>query len=215
MAKLIFDEAYVLDFQLKNIFAAAKIEAGNFSPHYSRTEIIGMVLRVVGSMNHIADQLKVDVKIENSLPSNELTHHFAYTDAEKLELTLINLCNNAIRFAKPGTVVTVYVSKPDDNHILFTIQNFGKVLTPVEMSEMFDRFKRLEENINSINPGQGLGLSVAKAYSQIIDGEISVESTGEKGNIFSLYLKTQMPTGNENTTEPDGYELFTDDEELF
>ena len=215
MAKLIYDEAYVLDFQLKNIFAAAKIEAGNLSSHISRTEIRGMINRVISSMEHLAEQQKVNIKVVNLLRLNEKGYCFINTDAEKLELTLTNLCNNAIRFSKPGFDVTVTVESLTDDKIRFAVQNFGKLLNKKEMQEMFDRFKRLEENINSINPGQGLGLSVANAYAQVLHSEIKVESTEEDGNRFAMEVKSHDIEGGENITEPDGYELFTEDEELF
>ena len=174
-----------------------------------------MISRVVGSMMHVAEQQKVEVKVNNHFPADAHGQFFIYVDAEKLELILTNLCNNAMRFGKPGFPINITTTLNESEQVVFTFQNFGKLLSESERQEMFDRFKRLEENINSINPGQGLGLSVAKAYSQILEGEISVESTQETGNVFTLSLRSRLPQGNENVTESDGYELFTEEEELF
>lgn len=215
MAKLIYDESYVLDFQLKNVFAAAKIEAGNIAPHFSKTEITGMLKRVAGSVEHLAQKISVGIELINNLPINDSKEYYLHIDAEKLETVLVNLCNNAIKFAKPGTSVFIGANVSSDEIIEFSFTNFGKTLSDEEMSEMFDRFKRLEENINSINPGQGLGLSVAKAYAQILDGEMTVTSTEKEGNTFTLKLTIQDLTGEDSVTESDGYELFTEDEELF
>ncbi len=214
MAKLIYDEAYVLDFQLKNVFAAAKIEAGNISPHFSKAEINGMLKRVIGSVEHLAEKQKVRLTLNNELPADGDGNSFLYTDAEKLESIFINLCNNAIKFSDPGTEAIISVI-PSEEYVDFSFHNKGKSLAEEERKEMFDRFKRLEDDINSINPGQGLGLSVAKAYAQILDSDILVESTPSEGNTFTLRLAIKAMEESDSVTDSDGYELFSEDEELF
>lgn len=215
MATLIYDEAYVLDFQLKNVFAAAKIEAGSIFPHYSRTEISGMLKRVVSSVEHLGDKLKVGIELSNELENDENGNCYIFTDAEKLEAIFVNLCNNAIKFSDPGQDVIISAKLIDDDHVDFSFHNIGKSLSVTERQEMFDRFKRLEDNINSINPGQGLGLSVAKAYAQILESDILVDSDPEKGNTFTVRLLLKPMEEGDSVTEADGYELFSEDEELF
>ena len=78
---------------------------------------------------------------------------------------------------------------------------------------IFDRFKRLDSGINSLNRGHGLGLSINKALLDLLEGKIDVESEIGKGSTFTI----SIPESNEDVDSfaTDGSELFFGDEETF
>jgi len=215
LAKLIFVEAFQLDFQLKNIFAAAEIEAGRVFPQLANVDVKHII---EGIMADFANDLKskrltyeitLDVELDD-----EQTFYFT-TDSEKLRLILANLINNSIKFSK-GANIEVNIGYQDKN-LIVSVKDYGIGISEHNQQIIFDRFTRLDTGINSINRGHGLGLSVVKAFLQLFDGDIKIESKKGKGSTFTIIIPE--PEGNNDVTDFsfEGNEVFfgDGDDELF
>ena len=173
MAGLIFEEAFHLDFQLQNIFSAAQIEAGKddlkITP-FSLTEL-GDYLQ-----GYFKDQLqkkKIQLAIKYTNQSG-LTEDFKFrSDREKLGLIVKNLISNSIKFS--FEVSTIHVEFNFENRVLSVeVSDYGKGIHPEDRKIIFDRFKQLDEKINSINTGHGLGLSIILAYVDMLGGKVNL-----------------------------------------
>lgn len=200
MADLIHSEAFDLDFQLRNIFAAAKIESGENS-----LELVE--LKIHDFINEIFDSLRL--KAEKNELHCEFTHSFTFDtftiDADKLRMILINLIMNAITFSTRKNKIAVH-AELNDNGFLFKINNQGKIISEEDAKIIFDRFVKLDNNINSLNLGHGLGLSIIKDYLDLLNGHIYLESNKKEGTTFSISLP---PFEKKDET------LFMEDENLF
>jgi len=213
MAKLIFVEAHNLDFQLKNIFAAAEIEAGNIYPQISRINIINLIEGVV-------------LDFEKDLKSKRLTFElvdntgfekddFIYkSDPEKLKLILSNLISNAIKFSKGAKIiVTVWL---EDGILVISVKDFGIGISQRNKEIIFDRFTRIDTGINSLNRGHGLGLSVVKAFLELFGGDIVIESKVGEGSLFTVKIPEPEDIVDDDGFSIDGGEVFfVDGAELF
>ncbi len=73
-------------------------------------------------------------------------------------------------------------------------------------SEIFDRFKRLDDTVNSVKGGHGLGLSIVNSYLELLDGEIDINN--DMGTRIHLIIPLSKFEDNEDD------DLFSD-EELF
>lgn len=171
MAELIFDEAFHLDFQLKNIFAAAIIEAGN-----DELKISGFILKDILQqiLQYFSKQLqdkKLAIKVDfENCPDKK--GDFVFTsDCEKFEMILKNLINNSIKFNPEDSAIEL-VFCYSNNTLSIEISDHGKGIQPEDRKAIFDRFKQLDERINSINTGHGLGLSIVKAYTDLLGGDL-------------------------------------------
>lgn len=182
-AMLIHDEAFFLDFQLKNIFAAAELEAGETFPQIYSVNIMSTVKNLIDSYqnNLTAKKLKVDVI---SSVQNDFTFK---SDPGKLGLIYSNLLNNAILFSKEDSVIQINLTFEYDS-MIFTIKDQGIGIDEDKLRIIFDRFKRLDNTINTQSSGYGLGLSVAKALTDMLDGTISVESKLGEGSMFTVMI---------------------------
>ena len=200
MADLIHSEAFDLDFQLRNIFAAAKIESGENS-----LELVD--LKIHDFINEIFDSLRL--KAEKNELQCELTHLFKFDyftiDADKLRIILINLIMNAITFSTKKNKIAVRAELNDDG-FLFKINNQGKIISEEDGKIIFNRFIKLDNHINSLNKGHGLGLSIIKDYLDLLNGHIQLESNEKEGTTFSITLP---PYEKKDET------LFMEDEDLF
>lgn len=173
MAELIFEEAFHLDFQLKNIFAAALIEAGNDELKISTFNFKDFIEHIV---QYFSKQLqKKNLRISLGVANcPEYYENFSFTsDKEKLELILKNLISNSIKFSPEDSAIDLEFCY--GNGILsLEVSDHGKGIHSEDRKVIFDRFKQLDEKINSINSGHGLGLSIVMAYTDLFGGKLSL-----------------------------------------
>lgn len=180
MAGLIHQEAFQLDFQLKNIFAAAMIESGLDDLMPVSVNLIDLVRQAIRFFDCETErkQLEIDLTIESH--DQKLLKAFV-TDEPKLELIVKNLLSNAIKFSPQKGKIQVLAGMKNQKFIL-KICDFGKGIPQEEYKIIFNRFKQLDQSIHSFNTGQGLGLSVVKAYLLAFNGNIELENP-EKGGL--------------------------------
>ncbi len=213
MAKLIFVEAHNLDFQLKNIFAAAEIEAGSIYPQISRINIINLIEGVVLDFEKDLKSKRLTFELINNTKFEK--DDFTYkSDPEKLKLILSNLISNAIKFSKGAKIiVTVWL---EDGILAMSVKDFGIGISQRNKEIIFDRFTRIDTGINSLNRGHGLGLSVVKALLELFGGDIAIESKVGDGSLFTVKIPETDDIVDEDGFSIDGGEVFfVDGAELF
>lgn len=116
-------------------------------------------------------------------------------DAQKIERVLANLLDNAIRHTPPGGVVHVGAATVDDD-VLVEVSDTGEGVREDELSRVFGRFYRGEQDRRRHAGSAGLGLSIAKEFVEAHGGDIGIESTvGEGTRVwFTLpYEKDRRP----------------------
>ncbi len=212
MSKMIYAEAFELDFQLKNIFAAAKIEAGDSHPEILRVNIIELIENVIFTFKHRADEKQIKVKLINEIECDESEKKYFNTDPLKFQLILSNLLSNAIEYSSAANKVEV-ITKCDNNKLMLIVKDYGIGIDEVDQRIIFDRFKRLDTSINSINRGHGLGLSVTKSLVDILEGEIHLHSQKTQGSVFTVTLPEKEVSPEMEDFTDGGDEFFFDDDD--
>lgn len=187
MADMIYSEAFDLDFQLKNIFAAAHIEAGDCQPAFTQTDIVQLVNNVIATYKYKAEQKQLTIDFKVEFDSDMSTSNLFVTDAEKLQLVLSNVLSNSVKFSNASSLVEVRVERESDELVII-IKDHGIGINKEKMASIFNRFERIETNINSVNQGSGLGLSVAKTYVDSMNGTIEVASETDCGTMVTIKL---------------------------
>ena len=209
MVALIYSEAFILEFQLKNLFTAAKIEAGIETIHPVKLDVknfienIDEIFKVESRKNNIIINYKYNKKSDKQ--------HFI-TDQEILKIILTNIIQNAIKFSKENSEIKI-TCEHDDKYLTFKIQDEGIGIPKEKFEVIFDRFERLNNNINSINHGQGIGLSVSVSLLDMLGGEISLSSKENVGSEFTIKIP-ELQDIVDNISISDG-ELFFNDGETF
>jgi signal transduction histidine kinase len=118
-------------------------------------------------------------------PNTEETTLFT-SDREKLDLILKNLISNSIKYSSEDSVIEVkYFLSTETLHL--EVSDQGKGIAPEDRKIIFDRFKQLDEKINSINTGHGLGLSIVQAYAEMLGGRVRLNDNYDGGtNVMVL-----------------------------
>jgi len=203
-SQLIYTEAFELDFQLKNIFAAAKIEAGDTEPEFRLFNLQDLCDDVVRVFENKLENKQIQIEKRFELAKDGIEKRGFVTDPFKLELILANLINNAIEYSPSCSKIEMSVWYEDYN-LIIEVKDHGIGIETIDQKIIFDRFKKLDSSINSINKGHGLGLSIVKAFLDLINGQIFIQSKKTVGSIFTIIL----PEQRENMD--DGFLLSGDD----
>jgi len=200
LMSLIHTEMFHLDFQLKNIFAAAKIEAGVSQPEYVLASLRDVVNDAFEVFSIEAENRKIELKVE----IEDGVERFV-TDAKKIVHILTNLISNSIKFSPDQSVIKV-VASVENSNLHLSVVDEGIGISKASQKQIFDRFKRLEEDINSVSRGHGLGLSVVKSFIEILGGSINLESSVNEGTKVNLLI----PESNESVST-----VYDEDDFLF
>ncbi|MFW5657941.1 MAG: sensor histidine kinase [Bacteroidota bacterium] len=212
MVALIHSEAFNLDFQLRNIFVAAKIEAGEIYPEIMSVDLKALIKSVVESFRVEAQKKLVTIDHEfNCIPNKDDKFYFK-TDPEKIKLILANLLSNAVKFSLPKNKVEIKAESAGE-HVILMVRDYGTGITFENQKIIFDRFRRLDSGINSMNRGHGLGLSINKALLDLLEGTIEIESKENEGTTFTIKVPNAV-IGTKGFSA-DGNEFLFDEDEVF
>ena len=213
MVALIHSEAFNLDFQLRNIFVAAKIEAGEVVPNIAKVSIKTLVQSIIESFNLVARKMVIDIEFQYDIEYGFGKNFFFKTDSEKLKLILSNLLNNALKYSYKDSKVIIKVWI-DEDILSISVQDYGTGISEKNQKIIFERFRRLDSGINSINRGHGLGLSITKALLDVLDGNIEINSVKGEGSTFSIRIPEAKSIVD--GFSGDGNDIFfDDDDEIF
>lgn len=98
---------------------------------------------------------------------------------------IYNLCDNAIKYNRPGGRVELHVEDRDGESIL-TVSDTGIGIPQEHLSRVFERFYRVDKSHSKEVGGTGLGLSIVKHIAQLHDAQIEVESAPGEGTAIRI-----------------------------
>lgn len=111
-----------------------------------------------------------------------------------LDEMIFNLCDNALKYNRPGGSVTVQVTNTD-GHAVLTVTDTGIGIPAAEQSRVFERFYRVDKARSKSIGGTGLGLSIVKHGAIYHNAEIKLKSTLGQGTCITI----SVPKTNEKT----------------
>lgn len=125
----------------------------------------------------------VTFRLQISLADDEA---FVVTDSTKLTQILTNLVGNALKFTQEGFVNFGYTLK--DNFLEFYVEDSGIGISSDMHADIFKRFRQVESTSARKYGGSGLGLSISKAFVEMLGGNIWLSSEVGKGSVFYFTL---------------------------
>lgn len=122
--------------------------------------------------------INFSVNIPEDLPTVDV-------DPDRIVQVLLNILGNALRFTKPGGMITLSAGLENDN-VVFSIKDTGAGIAADELDNVFERFYRSDQSRSRSGGGAGLGLAIAKSLVEAHGGRIWVESKINEGSNFSF-----------------------------
>jgi len=162
---------------LNDFLSLGKLEEGKVNVVSSEVNVVKLINQVI---EELAGLLKPGQTFENQIKDKTLV---IYTDARVLKNILFNLLSNAVKYSKDKIVCRVVV---ENGHLEFQVKDNGLGIPKEEQKYMFDRFFRAS-NVETIQ-GTGLGLNIAKRYTELLNGTIHFESKENEGTTFFVKM---------------------------
>lgn len=208
LSSIINREAFSLDFQMRNIFAAAEIEAGEIAPHATRLNITELIRQQFVYFKQKSAHHEVVLTY-----SHQDGDQFFTSDAYFVQMVIMNLLSNAITFSNPGGKVTV-ASEIRNQHLSIVIHDSGKGIQQGDFKHIFERFHQLESGTTKRHQGHGLGLAVVKDMVDALRGELDFQSVEGESTTVTVTLPV-LSEGNSPEGLSSGNEVLFSDVELF
>lgn len=185
---------------INEILDLSMIESGRYSLSNEPVELIFLVEEIISLLQPLADKNQISLIFEHP-DQDTLT---TVTDRTRLKQILINLISNAIKYNRNQGTVTIKIEQADQL-IQFHVTDTGFGIPEDQLTNIFNPFLRLPDASNAIE-GTGIGLTVVKQLSNLVKGNIYVESTLDKGSHFWLELPF-----TEKRDDPEDSTLIHDD----
>lgn len=110
------------------------------------------------------------------------------SDSKALQLVLVNLLDNAVKYSEPGSPVRISLES-QGNRIQIAVRDHGIGIAEDQQKRIFQRFYRSGNELTRTRPGTGLGLYIVKETIRRLGGRIRVTSPGEgQGSTFWITL---------------------------
>ena len=159
-----------------NLLTESRIE-GDRSSSVSVFDVTALMREVAGDFHLDGDRIHVEV-----VPGTE-----AQCDRTKVADILVNLLDNALKYSRPGTPVTLAASVAGDT-LSLRVRDEGPGIEPGDIPRIFDRFYQTDQSSTRAHGGVGLGLHIVKGLVESMDGRVTVESERGSGSVFSAII---------------------------
>jgi PAS domain S-box-containing protein len=170
---------------INDVLDLSKIEAGKMELYLETFEIATMVKDVANTAG--ATLGRNNNRFELHLPPDFGNMH---ADLTKVRQCLLNILSNAAKFTKDGLVALNVSEELRDGtpFILFQVSDTGIGIGPERREDLFEPFTQANAGTTRNFGGTGLGLSLARHFSRLMEGDLTFESEPGKGSVFSIHL---------------------------
>ena len=108
-------------------------------------------------------------------------------DNDRIEQVFVNLIENAIKYSKGESPITIY-HEIQDNMLIVSVQNDYEIIPREKLRMLFDKFTRMDDKTTRTTRGTGLGLYIVKGLVEAMGGEIRLYSNEETGFTVKVYM---------------------------
>ncbi len=178
---------------INDIIDISKIEAGDvriIPEYFSVKDFILEIYQQFSGEKNIMNKEQVQFRLKVDRNQEPII----FTDRSRLKQVFNNLIQNAFKFTYEGFVEIGY-ELTSESHVRFSIKDTGIGIPEDKQDIIFERFRQVDESINSQYGGTGLGLAISKNLAVLLGGTISVQSKPGHGSNFYVDMPLNAITG--------------------
>ncbi len=171
---------------VSDVIEISQLRTSRIKLNYTQTCVDTLIGKVLDPYQKAALRKNITLKYNSTLsPDQEIM-----TDHSKLEKILIHLVDNAVKFTYGPGLVEI-ASTTQDRRIRISITDTG-IGIPEDMQRViFEPFRQIETDMTKTFGGNGLGLSLAKAYTELLNGRLILSSSPGVGTTVEIELPTE------------------------
>lgn len=167
---------------INQILDFRKYENNKLSLHLSEIDLGKAIEDWSGSFHELARKRGMKLTVSAADDYQDTT---VAVDAEKIERVFFNLISNAFKYTPDGGEIDVRYGISSDGMFTVSVADTGEGISERDLGNIFDRFYQVDR----VHPnGSGIGLSLCKAFAELHGGKITVDSTLNKGSVFTVYI---------------------------
>ncbi len=175
---------------INDVLDLSKIESGKMEVFAEAFDTADVVREVAGTVRSLVDKKgnSLTLDVGDALGS-------MHTDVTKLRQILLNLLSNAAKFTEGGTITltaTRIGGAGPEAWLAFRVSDTGLGMSEQQLGRLFLRFSQADASTTRKFGGTGLGLSLTKAFSLMLGGDIAVESAPGLGSTFTVMLPATL-----------------------
>lgn len=168
---------------IDDIIEISKLETKQVKPIYEEVNLNSLLLELFSIFELKAKEMNLSLHLIKGLSDHD---SMIYTDKTKLLKVLNNLVENALKFTHQGEVEIGY--RLNNGQLRIWVKDSGIGVPAENQKIIFERFSQAEKNTSKVYGGLGLGLSIAKENTNLLGGEITIESELNKGATFNVII---------------------------
>ena len=183
---------------INDLMDISKIDAREVKLQITETSANKLLREVEAFFKPAAKKKGVELRCTMALSDND---SFMTTDCLKLNQIITNLIQNALKFTTKGSIDFGYNKKKAG--LEFFVIDTGRGIPADKKEKIFERFQQVDNSLTRAHEGAGLGLSISKAYVEMLGGTIHVESKEGVGSTFTFthpykQIKKQQAQSNKD-----------------
>jgi PAS domain S-box-containing protein len=168
---------------IDDVLEISTLETTQIEPKIKEVSLNDLLVAIFSVFDTKAKKDKISFHLKKGL-SDEMS--IFLTDRARLNKIISNLLENAFKYTNDGYIEIGYVKK--GNFIEIYVKDTGSGICPDKFDKIFETFSQEESGLTRKTGGLGLGLSIAKANVELIDGKISLESNKGHGTTFYITI---------------------------
>jgi len=174
---------------INNILDFSKIEAGRMELEAIDFDLHALVAEAVELLSEDAGKkgLELGFEIGEGVPASFVG------DPGRLRQVMVNLLANAVKFTPQGSVHLAVSPGEDPLQVRISVADTGIGITPEQQGRIFEQFSQGDESITRRYGGTGLGLVIARQLTELMGGELSLESEPGLGSTFCFTARLEPP----------------------
>ncbi len=170
---------------VEQLISYRKAETGHLELKYNKTTLGNFIYPLLEAFEENATRVNINFYHKIIAPNRQII-----IDVEKTERILLNLFSNAIKFTEKDGEISIEAGFKDGENgevLFFKMSDTGIGIAPEKIDKIFDRFYRAVDDRGNWG-GTGIGLALCKSLSDLMKGNILVESIPDEKTTFELLL---------------------------
>jgi signal transduction histidine kinase len=163
----------------------AKLDAGRMVVHpetFKLEEVLRFATDTVEPM--LKDKtIKLVTEMASDIPTMK-------SDCEKLKTIVLNLLSNAAKYTEAGEIKVT--AECDNGSIKLIVSDTGIGMKAEALQYIFDEFRQVDMSTKQKYPSTGLGLAIVKRLTNLLGGDVTVESEVGKGSTFMIVMPMEL-----------------------